>query len=143
MATNNGFTGLESMDALVQQLQGMGLNMTDAVKEKALEAGAEVAKRKIEEHPNVPRSEGGGPHAKDNFLIKKVSSDQYDVGLASDFFYLLFHEIGASGGTYTQGSVTLRTPAIPARPFMRPAFETHKDEIQNAMMRIIRRELGI
>lgn len=144
MSSNSGFSGLDQMDALVRQLEQMGLSLTDDLVDEALEAGSEVVKEKIETHPNLPVSDLNHPHAKDNIKFKKVKDGQFDIGAVDKYFYLLFHEVGAQGGTYVgKDGKTYKTPNIPAKPFMRPAFESNKEEIERAMMEPIKRRFGL
>lgn len=143
MANNRSGMELEGMRELLAQLEAMGMAMTETVMDKALDAGAEVVKEKVESHPNTPRSSGGGRHGKDNFVIKKNSDGTYDIGVTDEFFYLYFHEVGAKSGSYTINGISLETPSIPAKPFLRPSFENSIEEIEAAMIRIIKRELGL
>lgn len=141
---DSGITGLDQMAALIRRIEQMGMSITEDVKDKALQAGAEIAKDKIEHHPNMPISNKNKEHARDHLIIEKVKDGQFDIGVENDFFYLLFHEIGAEGGTYkVSNGKTYTTPNTPAKPFMRPAFESNQDEIEQAMADIIRRELGL
>lgn len=141
---NNGFTGLEDFDNLMRQLEGMGHNIDQQAIDKALEAGAIVLRDKIENHPNMPVSNKNKAHAKDNIIYLKVKDGQYDVGAKGDYFYLLFHEVGAKAGTYQNSKgTTLTTPAIPAKPFMRPSLENNVAEIEEAMGRALRGALGL
>ena len=142
--SHDGFTGLEQMDELMAQLEELGLSITAEVEDRALQAGAEVAKEKIEQHPNIPVSKYNKQHAKDHIEIVKAKDGQYKVGALNEYFYLLFHEIGAEGGTYKDSKgKTHKTPRTPAKPFMRPAFENNKEEIEKAMMEVIKRELNL
>lgn len=140
----DGFTGLDQLAALTGRLEQMGQSIDGRLKDKALQAGAEIIKDKIENHPNMPRSNLNHPHAQDNITFQKINDDQYDIGARDGFFYLLFHEIGAKGGLYRgEDDAVYVTPDIQAKPFMRPAFENNKDEIEQAMMDVIKRELGL
>ncbi|MDO7487042.1 hypothetical protein Q5O89_16865 [Peribacillus frigoritolerans] len=141
---SNGFSGLDQMDLLMKKLTELGKTIDNDTMEKALQAGAEVVKEKVETHPNIPVSKENKEHARDHIEIQKVSDDQIDIGAVDEFFYLLFHELGAKGGTY-KGSDgrSYTTPNIDAKPFMRPAFESNQDEIERAMAEIIKRELGL
>lgn len=143
MAKKSGFSGLEQFDDVVKNLRSMSKEIEGKVEDKALKAGAELLKEKIESHPNVPVSDDGSNHARDNFIVKKVEDGRYDIGISEDHFYLLFHEVGAKGGTYEVDGRSYTTPDIPAKPFMRPALENNKEEVQRAMAKIIKKELGL
>jgi HK97 gp10 family phage protein len=143
MAVENGFD-FSAMDNIMKALEGMGKTIDGTLKDKALKAGAEVLKEKVESHPNMPVSSEPKQHARDNIGIKKVSDDQYDIGATNEFFYLLFHEIGAQGGLYMGiDDQVYVTPDIQAKPFMRPALENNQPEIQKAMAKVIKRGMGL
>jgi HK97 gp10 family phage protein len=147
MVKKNG-VDLEGMNQLLKQLKHLNLKVDKAVEDKALKAGAEVAKEKIETHPNLPRSSIPKDHAQDNIIVVEESDGEYQIGAHKDFFYLIFHELGADGGLYygTQDwnkDIAYVTPDIDASPFMRPAFEESQDEIQQAMAEVIKKELGL
>lgn len=135
---------LEGMDQLLNHIASLGIQIDGTIKSKAIKAGAEVAREKIARHPNMPRSELSKEHAQDNIIIQKVSNDQWDIGAPQKFFYLLFHEIGTTGGKYKASNGSYYTShSIPAKPFMRPAFESSKDEITRAMKAELKRGLGL
>lgn len=144
MATESGFTGFEEIDNIVRRLNELGRTVSESVEDKVLQAGAEVLRDKIKTHPNIPVSAQDKVHGKDNFLIKKITPGRYDVGVSEKNFYLLFHEIGAKGGTYrgTDGR-DYTTPDIPAKPFMRPALENNKTLIEKEMAKVLKREMGL
>lgn len=142
--SKNGISGLGQLDDLMKQLAKMGENIDANIMNNAIKAGAEVAKDKIENHPNMPVSKKNKEHAKDHIAIVKVSDEQYDIGVEEDFFYLLFHEIGTSEGTYkSKNGNEITTPSIDAKPFMRPGFESNEDKIQEAMAKVIKRGLRL
>lgn len=140
----NGFQGLETIDNLMKDFEAQGRILENQIKQDAIRAGAKVLREKIKNHPNIPVS-GDAPHARDNIELNwDKSLNQYDIGVLEDFFYLLFHEIGAQSVTYkAKDGKKYTTPNIPAKPFMRPALENNVDEIQDAMGKVIRRALGI
>jgi len=141
---DNGFSGLDQMDDLIQRLTRMGKTIDGRTTDKAVLAGAEKAKELIERHPNVPVSKSNKEHGRDNFIIKQSKKGIYEVGPSRDFYYLLFHEIGTQGGTYkSPEGKTYTLPPLPAKPFMRPAFENGKDQIQKAMIRVLKREMNL
>ncbi|WP_371017385.1 HK97-gp10 family putative phage morphogenesis protein [Pseudalkalibacillus sp. JSM 102089] len=132
------------MTELISRLESMGSSIDENLTDKALQAGSEIVKEKVRNHPNMPVSNGSGPHARDNIGIKKMKKGQFDIGAREEFFYLLFHEVGAKGGTYKgKDGKKYKIPNISAKPFMRPAFETHKNLIETAMGEVIKRELGL
>lgn len=141
---DNGFSGLDQIDDLVQKLTRMGKEIDGRTRDKAVLAGAEKAKDLIERHPNVPVSNSNKEHAKDNFIVMRAKNGVYEVGPSKDFYYLLFHEIGTQGGTYKspQGK-SFSLPPLPAKPFMRPAFENGKRQIEAAMIKVIKREMNL
>ena len=141
---NTGFAGLDQMTDLMNKLQQMGASLNSTIKDEALRKGAEVTKERIENHPNIPVSSRNKEHARDNIEIRKISDDQYDIGATNKFFYLLFHEIGTTGSTYVaKDGRTYTSPSLPAKPFMRPAFENSQRDIEKEMMKVIKREFGL
>lgn len=144
MATESGFSGLEQIDDVTRKLSSMGMKIDGSLEDKALKAGAELLKDKIESHPNVPVSGESKEHGRDNFIVKKIQDGRYDIGVSEDHFYLLFHEVGAKGGTYEgKDGRKYTTPDIPAKPFVRPSLENNIKEVQKEMAKILKRELGL
>lgn len=140
----NGFSGLDQMEELMKKIAQMGKSIDQNLTDKALQAGAEIVKDKIESHPNIPVSKYNKEHAKDHIAIVKTTDSNYDIGVEEDFFYLLFHEIGTNGGKFKgKNGQEITTPSINAKPFMRPAFESNKEDIEQAMASVIKRELGL
>lgn len=140
----NGFSGLDQLDDLVKKMNRMSAVVTSSSIDKALRAGAEIVKDKVKNHPNMPVSDSGGQHAKDNIVIKKKSDGVFDIGVTDEFFYLFFHEVGTTGGTWTTSKGnTVKTPAINAKPFLRPSFEENKQMIQKEIGKVLKRELGL
>jgi HK97 gp10 family phage protein len=144
MARNAASMDLDGLGEVLKNLDQLGLKVEGALKDAALRAGAEETKDLIEKHPNLPRSNKAKQHAADMFVIEKTDDDVYDIGVESDGFYLLFHEIGALGGVYkNKEGEHFITPDIPAKPFVRPAFEGGATEIQRKMGEVIKRGLGL
>jgi HK97 gp10 family phage protein len=142
---DSGIQGLDQMKDLIRKIEKMGKSIDESVRDKALQVGAEIAKDKVEHHPNLPVSDENKKHGRDHLTIKKIKDGQFDVGVEDDYFYLFFHEVGAEGGTYKDKKTgkTYTIPTINPKPFMRPAFESNKDEIEQAMADVIRKELGL
>lgn len=143
MSNNSGGFELDGMRELLSNIERLGKTINADLEDAAVKAGAEVAKAKIESHPNVPVSKLNKAHGKDHFAIKQVETGKYNVGVEDDFFYLLFHEIGAQSGTYKVGNKKYHTPDITAKPFLRPALEDNKEAIQAAMAAKLRQGLGL
>jgi len=147
MLKKNGFE-LENLDTLLKKLNSMSLKVDKSVEEKAVKAGAEEAKDKIENHPNFPRSNLPKEHAQDNVIVVEKHDNEYQVGVHKDHFYVQFHEFGAEGGLYMgkkgwNDDIPYVTPEIDAKPFFRPGFENNLHEIQNKMADVIKKELGL
>jgi HK97 gp10 family phage protein len=135
---------LEGMNELMAHVQKLRLTVDAALEDEALRAGAEHLRDEIQHHPNMPRSTANKEHAQDHIIIQKNSDGQYDVGAENRFYYLLFHEMGTQGGSYTsKAGNTYTLPGIDAKPFMRPAFENNLDEVQKKMAKVIKRGLGL
>jgi HK97 gp10 family phage protein len=133
---------LEGMNELIRHLNELP-DKVEQISDAAVRAGAEHLKDKIEHHPNIPRSNKAKEHGADNVEIQKAPGGFYDIGFRDEFFYLLFHEIGAKGGVYKRRGEYFITPDIPARPFMRPALEENIRSTQDKMGDVIQRRLGL
>lgn len=144
MAANNSGFNLDGLDEFLRNLANMGQQVDSATIDKALEKGSEYLIEKVKANPNVPVSDGAGPHGRDNFTFYKTKDGTYKVGSTGDFFYMYFYEVGTKAGTYKDKNGVTRTyRAISATPFFFPTFETYKPQIQEEMAKVIRRELGL
>jgi HK97 gp10 family phage protein len=66
----------------------------------------------------------------ENIVISDIKEGgTVDIGPDRDRFYGLFLEFGTS--------------KMSARPFLQPAFEENKEQVQQKMADVIRRELGL
>lgn len=115
---------LEGMPELLRQLERLGAE-AEQVKKDTLLAGAEVVQQAASE--KAPRDTG---KLAENIVISDIKEDgTVDIGPDRDRFYGLFLEFG--------------TTKMSARPFLQPAFEENKDQVQEKMADVIRRELGL
>lgn len=120
-----------SIEELQKRLEEMG-RKGSSLENKALIAGAEIINREIIR--NAPERTG---HAKKFLKVSKVSKEKgikvVKVGISkgdnSEAFYLKFHEYGTS--------------KMPARPFMRPAFERKRKEALEATHKVIKEGLEL
>ena len=118
----------EGIDELIQQLERTGSNMSDS-KADALEAGAEVLQKATQERAPVRAVNGGTLKA--NIEISDIDGEDIYVfvdqqGIA---YYGYFQEFGTSNMT--------------AQPFMAPAFNHSRSQIEQAMAMSLRRRLGL
>lgn len=119
------------IDKLQKRLDEMG-RKGSILENKALIAGAEIINNEIVN--NAPERTG---KAKSLLKVSKVNKEKgikvVKVGITkednSEAFYLKFHEYGTS--------------KMPARPFMRPAFENRKGEAFEVTHKIIKEGLGL
>jgi HK97 gp10 family phage protein len=115
---------LHGMEQLLRQLEQVG-SEAERVKKDALLAGAEVVQQAASER--APRDTG---KLAENIVISDIKEDgTVDIGPDRDRFYGLFVELG--------------TTKMSAKPFLGPAFEENKDQVQQKMADVIRRELGL
>jgi HK97 gp10 family phage protein len=115
---------LHGMQELLRQLEQVG-SEAERVKKDALLAGAEVVQQAASER--APRDTG---KLAENIVISDIKEDgTVDIGPDRDRFYGLFLEFGTSN--------------MAARPFLQPAFEENKEQVQQKMADVIRRELGL
>jgi HK97 gp10 family phage protein len=115
---------LHGMEQLLRQLEQVG-SEAERVKKDALLAGAEVVQQAASER--APRDTG---KLAENIVISDIKEDgTVDIGPDRDRFYGLFLEFGTS--------------KMSARPFLQPAFEENKEQVQQKMADVIRRELGL
>lgn len=112
------------MQELLRQLEQVG-SEAERIKKDALLAGAEVIQQAASE--KAPRDTG---KLAENIVISDINEDgTVDIGPDRDRFYGLFLEFG--------------TTKMAARPFLQPAFEENKEQVQQKMAGVIRRELGL
>lgn len=119
------------MEKLQKRLDDLGRKGA-ILENKALLAGAEIINNEIVS--NAPERTG---KAKSFLKVSKVTKEKgikvVKVGITkednSEAFYLKFHEYGTS--------------KMPARPFMRPAFENRKGEAFEVTHKIIKEGLGL
>jgi HK97 gp10 family phage protein len=125
---------IEGGEELLRKLQKMGVDVREALREAALE-GAEAIR-------GPANQSAPGPH----IIAEVVGSDQKGVTVAigpdEEHWYYRFFESGAQAHEITgtplvfQGEegtvVTGRVghPGMAARPFLRPAFDRHKDDAE-------------
>ncbi|WP_031405270.1 HK97-gp10 family putative phage morphogenesis protein [Geobacillus vulcani] len=115
---------LEGMQELLKKLETLG-NEAEQVKQEALMAGAKVVQEAASQ--KAPRDTG---KLAENIVISDVKEDgTVDIGPDRDRFYGLFLEFG--------------TTKMAARPFLQPAFEENKEQVQQKMSDVIRRGLGL
>jgi HK97 gp10 family phage protein len=115
---------LHGMQELLRQLEQVG-SEAERIKKDALLAGAEVVQQAASE--KAPRDTG---KLAENIVISDIKEDgTVDIGPDRDRFYGLFLEFGTS--------------KMAARPFLQPAFEENKEQVQQKMADVIRREMGL
>ena len=116
---------VSGMENLLSQLTKMSSN-ADAIKEAALDAGAEHLRAKIAE--NTPRSQQDKEHAADNVIVEK-NGDVREIGYSKDHFYMMFRELGTSKQT--------------AKPIVRPTYENEIDTAKTEMVNVVKRGMGL
>jgi HK97 gp10 family phage protein len=117
---------LDGMQELMRRVEQMELRVNTQLKDKTLKEGAELMKEKIIDY--APERTG---KLKDSIAISGVRNDEIEIGpdQQGTGFYGHFLEFGTS--------------KMSPQPFMGPAFENHKDEAQEKMKDVIKRELGL
>jgi HK97 gp10 family phage protein len=117
---------LEGMDQLLRRVSELGQSVDNRTEEKALNAGGELLKEKVKE--SAPVRTG---HLKDNIIVSDVKNGEINVGpdQQGNAFYGHMLEFGTS--------------KMSAKPFMGPVYENNKQEVQDAMSDVIKRELGL
>lgn len=116
---------IEGLDELTQQLEKMGYDVKQN-EEKALVAGAEIMQEATRKLAPVR-----GGTLRSNIEISDVENGEIEVyvdqqGVA---YYGYFHEIGTS--------------KMRARPFMGPAFNQSRSQIERTMANSLRQALGL
>ncbi|MDT0163821.1 HK97 gp10 family phage protein [Bacillus sp. AG4(2022)] len=114
------------MGQLMNQIAAMGRSVNNQTKERSLKAGAQVMKRAIEEKAPVRTG-----NLKANIVASDVKDDLIAIGpdQQGPAYYGHFLEFGTSKAA--------------AKPFMGPAYENSKEEAQEAMSDVIKRELNL
>lgn len=119
------FEGLEELNRV---LTGMRERAAAEVMGKALMAGAEILR--AEAIRNAPRLTGT---LRDNIIAKLKKKNRYAVSA----------DVGPSKKAYYGKFVELGTTKMTARPFLFPAYQAKKDEIQREIADVLRQELGM
>lgn len=128
MRTELDFSSIEKFQKKLEELGRKG----SIIENEALISGAEVINKEIIR--TAPEKTG---KAKKYLKVSKVTKEKgikvVKVGISkednSQAFYLKFHEYGTS--------------KMPARPFMRPAFERKRKEALEKTYEVIRKGLGL
>ena len=118
----------EGGDKLAAGLSQLSQRVSKGVQRKALMAGGEPIRAQGEK--NAPHDPSTPKDIRDNIVIATARSSEdtaVAVGPRKGFAYGLPNEIG--------------TARQPARPFMRPAFDTHKEKALSGVNLVLRREL--
>ena len=117
---------LEGLEILMRHIAEMGQRVDDQTVEKALKAGGEFLKDKLE--PEIPDRTGNW---KENIIVSEVKNGVVEVGAdqQSNAFYGHMYEFGTS--------------KQPARPVYGPVYENYKGETEEKMVEVIKEELGL
>lgn len=113
------FTGIQQ---LMNELERIG-DKAEKVKNEALEKGADVLKEEVVK--NAPKQTG---HLKKNITVTPGEDGKVIVH-TGDAFYSQFLEFGTS--------------KMKARPFFEKSFINKKDEIEEVMAEVIKKELNL
>lgn len=132
---------LDGMGQLLRRINEMGEQIESEVEKEALIEGAKIIRASGE--AKAPMLTG---NLKANIVISKVKDGKIHIGpdQQGDAFYGYFLEFGRSAGTKRTGKKKgYNYPAMPAHPFMQPAFEENIGEVKEEMAKVIRQALGL
>jgi HK97 gp10 family phage protein len=117
---------LEGFDHLIRRIAEAGKALESGTEKKALKAGAEFLREKIED--SAPVRTG---NLKRSIVVSDVKKGEINVGpnQQGDAFYGHMLEFGTSKMT--------------AKPFMGPVFENNKIEVQAKMAEVIIEDLDL
>jgi HK97 gp10 family phage protein len=116
---------LDGMQNLLDEIARLNKSIEGDLKEKALSSGAEFLQEKIKEQAPVRTG-----RLKRGITFSDIQDDSVFVGPSfKDAFYGYFLEFGTSKSA--------------AKPFLQPAFDNHKEEVQEKMAEVIKRELNL
>ncbi|MBT2696347.1 HK97 gp10 family phage protein [Bacillus sp. ISL-40] len=124
---------LEGLEMLMRHIAEIGKNASEQTVEKAVKAGGELLMRKVEESAPAPGSQH--PYAtgnlKENIIVSDYKNGEVNVGpdQQGTAFYGHMLEFG--------------TVNMDAKPFMGPALENNKAELEAKMVEVLKRELGL
>lgn len=125
---------LDGLEEVLQELQKRGASIIDGLEDIAL-AGAAIMENAVES--NAPGSISG---AIETETTKKTKSEvKVDIGPNRKKWYARFVEFGTKAHMIPYGVINgkfvknIRHPGAKARPYMRPAFDTGKDDTITAM----------
>lgn len=117
---------LEGMSQLIAHAKNLELKIDKSTKERALKAGGEFIKSKLE--PEIPVLTGNW---KENIVVSDMEKNKVDVGAdqQGDAFYGFMYEFGTS--------------RQPARPVYGPVFENNQNKVQDVIGDVIKKDLGL
>lgn len=115
------FEGLKELQKALGQLENKATS--EMIQKEAVIRGAEVLKEEVIN--KAPKKTG---KLKESITITSVENGKVSVH-TGEAFYSHFLEFG--------------TTKVAAKPFMEPAFNAKKEEIQEAMADVIKRELRL
>ncbi|WP_156290785.1 HK97-gp10 family putative phage morphogenesis protein [Oceanobacillus salinisoli] len=118
----------EGMEELIQEMQKMETGMNES-KNEALLKGAEVVQKETKKLAPV-RSQGGGT-LRDNINISDIEKDD------------IYVYVDQQGPAYYGYFLEYGTSKMSARPFMAPAFNRSRFQIEQAMATSLRKRLGL
>lgn len=123
---------IEGGEELLRKLRQMGMDVKGALKAVALEGAEEIRQAAAQDAP--------GPHIVAEVVEQNDRSVTVAIGPDKEHWYYRFIETGAQAHEITgtplafegdEGSVItgrVRHPGMAAKPFLRPAFDHHKDD---------------
>lgn len=128
---------IEGGEELLRKLQQMGVDVKGALEAAALEGAEEIRRPANQDAP--------GPHIVAEVVEADKKGCMVDIGPDKDRWYYRFIELGAQAHEITgaplafegkEGTVItgrVGHPGMAARPFLRPAFDRHKDDAEKAV----------
>lgn len=136
---------LEGMDQLLNRINEMGRRIDGAIEKEALVEGAKVVQESAKEKVRKRT------HNLENHIIcSEVQDGQILIGpdQQGHAFYGYFLEFGRSAGSKRRGprrgpKTTYNYPKMDPMPFMQPAFEENKDNVEREMAKVIRHRLNL
>jgi len=119
------------------QLERLSDNLAAETLERAALAGAEIVREDASRR--APRQTGKLARS----IVAEVASKSRNevsvhVGPSEDAFYGMFVEFGHAIKKSRKGSVLGH---VPAKPFLRPAFDENEDRVKNEVGRVLRAAL--
>lgn len=127
---------LDGLQALQKQLYAVS-QKAEKIENKAVKAGGEYMKERFQENVYAHGLHERSGTSKEAIITTRVIDGEIGVGVVNKgpAFYLYFHEFGFFNKRANR--------FIPARPSFGPTWENEKENTQDVVVGVVKKELGL